>query len=956
MFSVLLLCLFINLNAIAQHDHHHGDEDGPVLKIGTAQSLVNQIKSQTSKSNQRTGKPVMDLQVGEGKKFRAHINYKKSESQTEYVTGEIADMPSSSFYLRVENDKVEGNIIVKDKRIAYKYSSDESGNAYIQEVDINDLLCIDYDRTTSAPGPRKRTEQISAAVANLQSLPGAAGCILLDFDGHYVSGTPWNGGNPINAAPSGMSDADITEHWEVVAEDFRPFNLNVTTNESVFNTYPKNRRMRVIITPTNTAAPGAGGVAYIGSFAWNDDTPCWTFILSGKSGGEASSHEVGHTFGLGHDGRTSPSEGYFQGHGNWAPIMGVGYYRSISQWSRGEYANANNLEDDLAKISGTNYGVGYRADDHGNAVSNATEIRYNSTGQVSSNENRGIIERTTDLDFFAFTTGGGNVVLNFNTVSRHGNLDILVRLYNQSGSQIGSYNPAGLNASMNVNLAAGRYFVSVDGTGAGNPATDGYSDYASLGSYFISGTIPPAQVNGIAIMYKDCSYGGYAVGLNTGDYNLSQLRAAGILDNDISSLRVRAGYEAILFDNDNFSGPSITLTGDVSCLVAHNWNDRATSVRIRLSGVTNIAGTYYLQNRHSGLYMDVANFGTADGTNILQWNYTGNNNQQFEFVHLGNGTYRITPKVSNKCLDVAGVSTANGANVHQWTYVGGGNQQFVVQDAGNGFYRFVAVHSGKVIEVAGFSTQPNGNIQQWDNTNQASSHWRLVPVSTPYANVIQAENFSNMNGIQTEPTSDAGGGLNVGWIDANDWMVYNSINFPYTGTYTISYRVASPNNGGRLSIDLNAGSVVLGQRDIPNTGGWQNWTTVSHDVHVNAGTYNVGIFALTGGWNINWFRISSPGASEPVYTVAKASDMTEADASQTFNFNLYPNPAENFLTFRNDFSLYGANVKIMDAMGYEVMNEELKADDLNIADLKSGLYTIIVSKEGYKFTRKFVKQ
>jgi hypothetical protein len=61
-----------------------------------------------------------------------------------------------------------------------------------------------------------------------------------------------------------------------------------------------------------------------------------------------ASHEAGHNVGLGHDG--TASVGYCQGHGAWAPIMGVGYYRGISQWSKGEYAGANNTEDDHAVI------------------------------------------------------------------------------------------------------------------------------------------------------------------------------------------------------------------------------------------------------------------------------------------------------------------------------------------------------------------------------------------------------------------------------------------------------------------------------------------------------------------------------------------------------------------------------------------------------------------------------
>lgn len=121
---------------------------------------------------------------------------------------------------------------------------------------------------------------------------------------------------------------------------------------------------------------------------------------------------------------------------------------------------------------------------------------------------------------------------------------------------------------------------------------------------------------------------------------------------------------------------------------------------------------------------------------------------------------------------------------------------------------------------------------------------------------VEAESFSSQSGVQTETTTDAGGGSNVGYIDTGDWLAYNSINIPTTGTYRIEYRVASQNGGGRLSLDLNAGATVLGYLDVPSTGGWQNWQTISHTVTINAGTYNFGIYAQTGGWNLNWFKIT----------------------------------------------------------------------------------------------------
>src|SRR5690606_40706442 len=61
-----------------------------------------------------------------------------------------------------------------------------------------------------------------------------------------------------------------------------------------------------------------------------------------------------------------------------------------------------------------------------------------------------------------------------------------------------------------------------------------------------------------------------------------------------------------------------------------------------------------------------------------------------------------------------------------------------------------------------------------------------------------SESYTSMFGVQTENTSDTGGGQNVGWIDAGDWMAYASVTIPTSGSYRVEYRVASP-SGSRLS-------------------------------------------------------------------------------------------------------------------------------------------------------------
>jgi hypothetical protein len=446
------------------------------------------------------------------------------------------------------------------------------------------VVCIDYEHANTTIPDASTTDapaaNAPAAIADMQSYPGGNGCILLDFDGQYVSGTGWNNGNPITAAPANLSDAEKLTVWQLISEDYRPFHLNITTSEAVFNSYPKTKRMRCIFTPTNTAAPGAGGVAYLNSFRWNDDTPCWVFNSGSRAAGEAGSHEVGHTFGLSHDGRTSPAEDYYQGQGNWAPIMGVGYYVSLVQFSKGEYANANQKQDDLAIISNTTNGIGYRADDFGNSISAAASLTVDATGKVN---NAGIIERTGDVDMFAFTTTGGTLNLTFSPNASHPDLDIVATLYDNNGTAISSNNPTTLNASLSSTLAAGTYYVSVTGTGSGSAATTGYSNYGSLGAYTIAGTLTGGSTpTGIAIFYKDCNYtGAYAIGLNEGSYTTAQLTAKGISNKDISSIKITSGYEVVLYKGDNLSGSFAGYAADVSCLVSSGWNDSASSVRVR---------------------------------------------------------------------------------------------------------------------------------------------------------------------------------------------------------------------------------------------------------------------------------------------------------------------------------------------------------------------------------------
>ncbi|MFM2395229.1 MAG: hypothetical protein RLZZ546_3212, partial [Bacteroidota bacterium] len=514
--------------------------------------------------------------------------------------------------------------------------------------------------------------------------------------------------------------------------------------------------------------------------------------------------------------------------------------------------------------------------------------------------------------------------------------------------------PFSLNATMNVNLGAGKYYLGVDGNGAGNVASGGYSPYGSIGSYSITGTIPPGgtinPTTDLVTIYNDCNYGGFSGGLDVGDYNLAALQSKGVQNDVVSSIKVTQGYKVILYSDDNFLGSSVTLTSDSSCLDA-TWNDKVSSIKIRPNGVTTMSGKYTLQNRYSGLNMDVVggpNGSSADGVNIQQWNVTNTTNQQFNFEHLGDGVYKITAVHSGKSIDVSAISKDNGANVQQWTYSGTPNQQFILYAMDAGYYKLIAKHSGKVVEVAGYSTAAEGNVQQWENVNQATGHWKLNPVVVT-STVIQAENYSSMNGIQVEATTDTGGGSNVGYCDTGDWMAYTNINFPTTGSYLIEYRVASAVSGAKISSDLNAGSIVLGALNVPNTGGWQNWQTISHTVNVNAGTYNFGIFIQASGVNINWIRITK------VANTARMAQESKVDKLEEAELRFYPNPTDSVLYFSDKIS--NSTITITDIQRGVVLTMKVDNNSINVSDLPSGVYILeATSSTGKTVIKRFIKK
>ncbi|MDQ3616810.1 MAG: zinc-dependent metalloprotease [Actinomycetota bacterium] len=364
---------------------------------------------------------------------------------------------------------------------------------------------------------------------SLHSNPSSSKKVFLDFDGHLVSGSAWNDDAGVGTQrqpafdtsgdPSVFTEGErdrIQSMWQRVSEDYAPFDVDITTEDPGVDGLRRTSEadasfgMRALITPSESAATaicgaGCGGVAYLGIYNLPDNyapapsyyQPAWIFShrlgnSDTKAVAETVSHEVGHTLGLDHDGFASTTTGYdyYAGHGAWAPIMGNSYNKPITQWSSGEYGAGANPEEDLSVIK--SHGLDAMPDEAGDTRATAASLTGGTTLR-----SEGIISHRDDADFYSIARSCADpLTVTVAPAPTSANLDIKVTVFTADGTPLGSDDPPsafvnrdianGLAASLTAATTAGTYYIKVDGVGFGNPASDGYSDYASLGRYTVA--------------------------------------------------------------------------------------------------------------------------------------------------------------------------------------------------------------------------------------------------------------------------------------------------------------------------------------------------------------------------------------------------------------------------------------------------------------------------------------
>lgn len=153
-------------------------------------------------------------------------------------------------------------------------------------------------------------------------------------------------------------------------------------------------------------------------------------------------------------------------------------------------------------------------------------------------------------------------------------------------------------------------------------------------------------------------------------------------------------------------------------------------------------------------------------------------------------------------------------------------------------------------------------------------------ISSSIPGKIQAEEYFDMQGIQTEDCSDIGGGLNVGWIEPGDWMKYQ-VEVMQSGEYAITSRIASFAPGSfSLKFDENTETSV----SFESTDGWQNWADFTTNIRLTQGNYTMTFTANNDAFNVNYFDF------ELIDAIAQVD-------KNIHNIELFPNP------IRTDFQL-----------------------------------------------------
>ncbi|WP_051477532.1 Ig-like domain-containing protein [Aquimarina pacifica] len=421
-----------------------------------------------------------------------------------------------------------------------------------------------------------------------------------------------------------------------------------------------------------------------------------------------------------------------------------------------------------------------------------------------------------------------------------------------------------------------------------------------------------------------------------------------------------ATNQNISWTSSNTSIASVNTSGLVTALAAGSTTITATTedgdftatstINVNGTSVTFVPDpnkTYYIDSPIHNLR--IAASGESEYPYTASTTTTGDD-VEWKFVDKGNGYWHIDraaggtkPRLrSNRTAnaDMQQTSSAGGWTFYDFAAGVSDGTYFLTLPNGPSSYKRLQVNNNgevKMVSTASAGTWESFTITEVTAPEEVSIH-------------IEAEDYSNMSGIQTENTTDIGGGLNVGWIDAGDWMEY-VVDIPAAGTYAVNFRVASIPGSAAVQFQVNGD--VLATANIAPTGGWQNWITLTQNVTLEAGIQTVRLYSPADNWNLNWFEIES--TTEAVASARSIVDTPE----KTAPVKVFPVPAKDVLNLSiPDYTAY-ERIEIINLNGQVILkNSDILSDiiSFDVQELPSSMYIIKMYKNNAPVeTASFVK-
>lgn len=323
-------------------------------------------------------------------------------------------------------------------------------------------------------------------VPALHSDAGSSKSLYLDFDGYHDVFS-------IDNDKTTFSDAELTMMqgiWQRVAEDYAPFDIDVTTVEPP--SFADGVAIRIAIGGSSfEGEDGRAGQAAVGSFFNSEDNVGYVFSddifnsghINARDVAGTASHEAGHAFGLVHqslyDSAGNLVDEYHPGVGDKEPLMGSGVTPRDIWWFGTSSRSSTSFQDDMAYLANQ---LGYRADDHGGSAAAAASLTLVADPADSTKQllrGTGIVGQMSDLDFFAFTVGGANGEVtrfsaDINPLEFGPNLDARLEIRNAQGAVVASADPTGpLSAHLTADLTPGQYYM----------VAASHGDYGDVGQY-----------------------------------------------------------------------------------------------------------------------------------------------------------------------------------------------------------------------------------------------------------------------------------------------------------------------------------------------------------------------------------------------------------------------------------------------------------------------------------------